>query len=161
MSRIEQRAESARSDTVKKEVRERKRKRANWGVQLQLEVPHHIRDKHPGMSFQWVNDEKGGVKAAESCDWEVVPEMANKPVGIGHTTNSMDAVLMMIPTEWKLEDERAQLEEALKHENSLRRGLSMSESGDAKAESGMYAANLDDGGQGYSRGTTTRVEAEI
>lgn len=153
------RTDTARTDTVKNPIRERKRKRTDWGVQLQLAVPQSIKDKYPDMSFQWFNDEKGMIESAKNADWEVVSEMANTPVGIGHTTNSMNAVLMMIPTEWKLEDEQAIEKETLKHENSLRRGLSMSESGDGVSETGLYAANLDDGGRGYSR--TTRTESEI
>jgi hypothetical protein len=147
-----------RTDTVKSPERKSKRNRSSWGPMLQLAVPQAVLDKHPGMSFQWFNDEKGMIQQAESNDWERVPEMDNKPVGIGHTTNSMDAVLMMIPTEWKLEDEKYIEEQSLKHEDSLRRGLSMSEGGAVKSEAGLYAANTGDGERGYSRTTRTLSE---
>lgn len=147
-----------RSDTVKLPERKSTRKRQNWGPMLQLTVPQSIRDKYPDMSFQWFNDEKNMIEQAENNDWAKVPEMDNKPVGIGHTTNSMDAVLMMIPTQWKLEDEKYIEEQSLKHEDSLRRGLSMSEGGAVASEAGLYAANTGDGERGFSRTTRTLSE---
>jgi len=149
-----------RSDAVKNpEPRaERKRKRAVWGPTLQLAVPQNVIDKYPEMSFQWFNDEKGMIQQAESNDWARVPEMDNKPVGIGHTTNSMDAVLMMIPKDWKLQDEQAIEKDCLRHEDSLRRGSSMSEGGATGSEAGLYAANTGDGERGFSRTIKTLSE---
>ena len=149
---------SMRTDTAKTPERKRTRTRASWGPTLQLAVPQSIIDANPDMSFQWFNDEKGMIARAESDDWTKVPDMDNKPVGIGHTTNSMDAVLMMIPKDWKLEDEAEIERNCLKHEDSLRRGSSMNEGGATGSEAGLYAANTGDGERGFSRTTRTLSE---
>lgn len=148
-----------RTDAIKTpERKERKRTRASWGPMLQLAVPQNVIEKYPEMSFQWFNDEKGMILQAEANDWVRVPEMNNKPVGIGHTTNSMDAVLMMIPKDWKSEDAVEIEKNCLKHEDALRRGSSMSEGGATSSEAGLYAAETSDGGRGFTRTVKTLSE---
>ena len=108
-------------------------------VSDRLVVPQWVRDAYPTCVFFWENDEKGAVQMREARGWAIVRDdmtdgqyltdsekkytgsVVSIPVGPGVTTGNLQAVLMMMPKEWYVEDLKAQEAQNREVAKSLRR----------------------------------------